>query len=189
MIHRLILLLLLSLGSALSLTACTVPPPPPRKRGQGAQGQDEEDEAEEGKDKIRQPSEEELRELLSLSQAIVTARVEERIEREGVVRYRLRVQKVVAGKSTPTHPFRALDELTTSDFLFSERTNQREVGPLVELASYLFFLAPKEEAGEWFHLADPSAFPIPAAREVRQRLEALTAERQPAPSPGPAEDR
>ncbi|HBP18562.1 MAG TPA: hypothetical protein DEA08_12355 [Planctomycetes bacterium] len=186
MIHRLTLLLLLSLGSTLSLSACTISPPPPRKRGQGDQGEQEDEE--EGQEKVPQPSEEELRELLRLSQAIVTARVEERIEREGVVRYRLRVQKVVAGKSTPTHPFRALDELTTSDFLFSERTSQREVGPLVELASYLFFLAPKQEAGEWFHLADASAFPIPAAREVRQRLEALAAE-QPARKPADPDER
>ena len=177
MIHRLTLLLLLSLGSTLSLVACTLAPPPPRAQ----RGQSEEGGEEEGAETIREPSEEELRELLSLSQAIVTARVEERIEREGVVRYRLRVQKVVTGGSTATHSLVPQGELTTSDFLFSERTNQREVGPLVELASYLFFLAPKQEAGEWFHLADASAFPLPAAREVRLRLEALAAERPPAP--------
>ncbi|MGE0707404.1 MAG: hypothetical protein AB7N76_04360 [Planctomycetota bacterium] len=164
---RLLLLTSISLGA---LLGCTVPPPPPPgKRGAAAKP---------GKPgAARQPTDEELGEVLDLARAVVVARVEERTEREGTVSYRLRVEQALVAGGDEAHPVVEGQELTASDFLFRPGRAGGSTGPLVELERYLFFLAPQDQAGAWFHLDDPSGYPMPAARPVRERVEALIAER------------
>ena len=129
---------------------------------------------------LRRPGKEELRSLRKLASVIVIGVVDERIDRDGQLSYRVRVREILSRRpglaSGDAYKVEAEKELKVDAFLFREERNsgKTEIGTLNELDRYLFFLAARpEKPGEWFNLDDAAGYPLPQAQETVEALRVL----------------
>ena len=124
------------------------------------------------KKKAYSPDADELDELVKLSKAVVVGVVEETLRERGALIYLVRVREVLVTRTTgAAHPHSEGSVLRLSSFLFNPNVaSKREIGGLLELGRYLFFLAPKDKAEEWFNLDDAARYALPEAQETLDRL-------------------
>lgn len=123
------------------------------------------------------PSRDELRELRELSAGVIVGKVESYDDLPTGRVYTVRVEEVLSlrpadEQQAATHPLAHDATIKVTSFLFKGGV-AGEIGPLEELSRHVFFLAPKETAGEWLNLEDASRHRLPEARETVEALRAL----------------
>lgn len=139
----------------------------------------------------REPTAAELRRLRELAETVVVGAVESYDDTPSGRTYVVRVNEVLSRKASlderaATHPLVQGQTVKVSTFLFRDTGEAAELGPLQELARYVFFLSPTQDAGEWLNLEDAASLRLPdaqptldALRALRERDEAAARERSP----------
>lgn len=168
---------LLALVALVGPSGCSDPAPRPAREGSAPPA---------APGTLRQPGEDELRQLLELSELVVVGAVETELDEPGGVFYRVRVQEVLHEGATvrgaEDHPHQPGTVLRVSAFRFQQGgRGPGEIGALNELSRYLFFLSPTEKPGEWLNLDDAAGYPLP---EAQPTLDALRARARPQVAPG-----
>jgi hypothetical protein len=133
---------------------------------------------------LLEPSEDQLLELLELSEAVFVGRVRERRETPGGVDHQVEVLEVLSTRvgDEAEWPHATGDLVRVSSFLYRPGAPLRRVGPLEPPTRYLFFAARMERKGEWLNLEDTSGLPLPDTEETLRAVRRLTAGGGPEPS-------
>lgn len=126
----------------------------------------------------REPSKDELRRLRELAEVVIVGTVESYDDAPSGRTYTVRVSEVLSRQASvderkATHPVGEGETIKVSTFLFRDVSQSAEIGPLEELARYLFFLSPTEDAGEWLNLEDPASLRLPVAQPTLDALRGL----------------
>jgi hypothetical protein len=129
---------------------------------------------------LREPSDEEIEELVELAELVLVGRVGERKEDPAGVTYRVEVVEILhetpAARANEAYPHAVGSEITVSSFLYRPGEAMRRLRRLKEPNRYIFWLSPMEREGAWLNLDDAAGYPLPDAdgtlRKLRTRWEA-----------------
>lgn len=123
------------------------------------------------------PTKDQVRALRDDAAGVIVGKVESFEDPPTGRVYVVRVEEVLSlrpasDEQKASHPLAHDSTIKVTTFLFKGGVGG-EISPLDELSRYVFFLAPKEAAGEWLNLDDPAPHRLPEAQPTLEALRAL----------------